>query len=335
MPFNLHVLSERLLAAPRVSALALCLGISLTATAGAQTRPFPNRPIHLIVPLGAGSSTDIVARAVANEMSKAAGQPVLVENKPGAEGLLGARTVVASPPDGYTVLLTSSTHVINTHLYKDLGFDPIQDFVPVTPLVEFPMFLYVNASSPLRTVEDLVRRARQEPGTLTIGSASSTQRLMGEMFKQKADVRLVNVPYRATAAALTDLAGGSIDAMFTDTASASAQREAGKIRALGVGGFKRSDAMPNVPTLDEAGVKGYDLVGSWFGVWVPAKTPQPVVARLHELFSAAVKTQPVKDVMAASGIQPLQMSPDEFYRFQLSETEKLGRVVKGAGIEPQ
>lgn len=310
-------------------ALALC---SLAAGA-AFAQSYPVKPVHFIVPLGAGSSTDIVARLVAQSMSEETGQPVVVENRPGANGLLGARSVATAKPDGYTVLVSSSTHIINAHLYKELGYDTSKDFVPVATMVEFPMYLFVNANSPYKTLDDLVKRARQEPGKLTFASASATQRLMGEMLQQKGGVRMVNANYRTTAAALTDLAaGGLIDMLFTDAASAKAQWQAGKVRPLAVGGSKRVD---NIPTVDEAGVKGYDLVGSWFGAWVPANTPPAVVARLNTLITAAVKTRRVQDAMAASGLDPLLLSPQDFTRFQAAELEKLGRVVKAAGIEPQ
>jgi tripartite-type tricarboxylate transporter receptor subunit TctC len=311
--------------------LALC---SITSASFAQA--FPAKPIHIVVPLGAGSSTDIVARLVAQSMSEETGQPVVVENRPGADGMLGGRSVVTARPDGYTVLVSSSTHVINVHLYKSLGYDPLKDFVPVATLVEFPMYLFVNANSPYKSVEELMQKARQDPGRISFGSASATQRLMGEMLQQKGGVKLTNAAYRTTAAALTDLAaGGLIDVLFTDAATAKGQWQAGRVRPLAVGGSKRVEGTRDVPTVDEAGVKGYDLVGSWFGAWVPAHTPSAVVARLNSLFANAMKTKRVQEAMAASGLQPLVMSQDEFARFQVSETEKMGRVVKAAGIEPQ
>lgn len=302
----------------------------------ALAQQYPSKPIQLIVPLGAGSSTDIIARVVATEITEETGQPVVVQNRTGAEGILGARTVATAPADGYTALLTSSTHVINVHLYKNLAYDPIKDFVPVTSLVAFPMYLYVNANSQMKSVEDVIRRAKLEPDKITFGSASSTQRLMGEMFKQKAGIRMVNVPYRTTASALTDLAaGGLIDVLFTDAASAKGQRQAGRVKPLAVGGSKRVESMPDLPTIDEAGAKGYDLVGSWFGVWVPANTPNTIVLRLNILFANAMKTKRVLDLLAASGIEPFVMSAEEFSKFQVFETEKMGVVVKAAGIEPQ
>lgn len=316
---------------------AAALGLALCgAGAVAFAQAYPAKAVHIIVPLGAGSSTDIIARLVAQGISEETGQPVVVENRPGADGMLGARSVATARPDGYTVLVSSSTHVINVHLYKSLGYDPLKDFLPVATLVEFPMYLFVNAGSPYKSVEDLMQRARQEPGKVSFGSASATQRLMGEMLQQKASVKLVNAPYRTTAAALTDLsAGGLIDVLFTDAASAKGQWQAGRIRPLAVGGSKRVEASRDIPTVDEAGVKGYDLVGSWFGAWVPAQTSPAIVTRLNSLFANAMKTKRVQDAMAASSLQQLAMTPEEFARFQAAEMEKMGRVVKAAGIEPQ
>jgi tripartite-type tricarboxylate transporter receptor subunit TctC len=313
----------------RLAAASLIAG-----AASAQT--YPNQPIHFIVPLGAGSSTDIFARLVSQGITEETGQPVLVENKPGATGLLGARSVATAKPDGYTVLVTSTTHVINSSLFKNPGYDPLKDFVPVATLVEFPMYLFVNASSPYKNLDDLVKRAKQDPGKVSFATGSATQRLMSEMLKQKASVEMVNVPYKTTAAALSDLvAGGLVDFMFTDAASAKAYWESGRIRPLAVGGGKRGETAPDVPTVDEAGVKGYDWVGSWFGAWVPANTPEPVVKRLHALIGNAMKTKRVQDAMEATGIRPLLMSQEAFARFQVEEFQKTEQVVKAAGIEPQ
>jgi tripartite-type tricarboxylate transporter receptor subunit TctC len=316
---------------PVFFSLAMC-----AAGASALAQTFPSQPIRLIVPLGAGSSTDIVARLVGHVISEETGQPVVVENLAGADGTVGTRSVLNSRPDGYTVLVNSTGHVTNSHLYKNLGYDPIKDFEPVASLVEFPMYLFVNANSPYKSVDQLMRKARQDPGRITFASATAAQRLMGEMLQQKAGVQIVNVPYRTTAAALTDLAaGGLVDLQFTDLASAKGQWDAGRIKPLAVGGSKRSAQSPNTPTVDEAGVKGYDLVGSWFGAWVPAHTPPDVVKRLNVLFTHAVQDPKVKAALAPSGIEPLVMSREEFVRFQKSETDKMGRVVKEAGIPAQ
>jgi tripartite-type tricarboxylate transporter receptor subunit TctC len=313
---------------------ALTLGGLIAGAASAQS--YPSQAIHFIVPLGAGSSTDIFARLVSQGIAEETGQPVLVENKPGATGLLGARFVASAKPDGYTVLVTSTTHVINSSLFKNLGYDHMKDFVPVATLVEFPMYLFVNADSPYKSLDDLVKRAKEDPGKLSFATGSATQRLMSEMLKQKAGIELVNVSYRTTAAALSDLvAGGLVDFMFTDAASAKGYWESGRIRPLAVGGTQRGETAPDVPTVEEAGVKGYDWVGSWFGAWVPANTPEAVVKRLHALISNAMMTKRVEEAMEATGIRPLLMSQEEFARFQVAEFQKTSQVVKAAGIEPQ
>ncbi|MEI8264473.1 MAG: tripartite tricarboxylate transporter substrate binding protein [Betaproteobacteria bacterium] len=304
------------------------------ALAAAQT--YPIRPILFIVPLGVGSSTDIIARLVAQSITEETGEQVLVENRTGADGVLGTRTAVGAKSDGYTVLFSSSSHLINMHLYKSPGYDSIKDFVPVAPIAEFGMYLFVNANGPYKSMEDLLTRSRQQPGKLTYGTATALQRIMSELLLQRTGLKMVNVPYRATAAALTDLAaGGLIDAIFTDASSARALWQSGRIRPLAVGGQRRLDNARDVPTLEEAGVRGYDLAGGWFGAWVPVGTPAPVVARLNTLLSNAVKTRRVQESLATTVMQPLVMNPEEFARFQASEAEKLGRVVKAAGIEPQ
>ncbi|MDO8276638.1 MAG: tripartite tricarboxylate transporter substrate binding protein [Burkholderiaceae bacterium] len=300
----------------------------------AHAQQFPSKPIHIIVPLGAGSSTDIVARLVAQGITEETGLSVLVENRTGAEGAIGAKAVATSPPDGYTLLLsTSSTQVVNVHLYKNLPYDPIKDFVPVAPLLALPLQLYVNTASSLNSVADVIKRAKEGKG-LTFGSSTATMRLSGEMFKQKSGAPMTNVPYRATAAALVDLAGGRIDAVFTDGASAAGQMQAGKIKPLAVMADRRAGSMPNLPTIAEAGVVGYSLT-VFFGVWAPANTPPAVVNRLNTLFMNAMKTPRVRELMSKISADPLQMTPDEFRKLQIAEIEKIAPVVSAAGIERQ
>jgi tripartite-type tricarboxylate transporter receptor subunit TctC len=317
--------------------LAIFLSIGMALWSGtASAQPYPSRPIQFIVPLGVGSSTDIIARLVAQSITEETGEQVLVENRTGADGVVGTRTAVGAKPDGYTVLFSSSSHLINMHLYKSPGYDAVKDFVPVAPIAEFGMYLFVTANGPYKSMDDLLSRARQQPGKLTYGTATALQRIMSELLLQRTGTKMVNAPYRATAAALTDLAaGGLIDAIFTDASSARALWQAGRIRPLAVGGQRRLDNARDVPTLEEAGVRGYDLAGGWFGAWLPLGTPAAVVARLNTLLSNAVKTRRVQDSLATTAMQPLVMTPEEFARFQVSEAEKLARVVKAAGMEPQ
>ncbi len=308
----------------------------IAAVSTTQAQQFPNKSIHIIVPLGAGSSTDIIARLLAQGITEETGQSVLVENRTGAEGAIGVKSVATAPADGYTILLsTSSTQVINVHLYKSLTYDPIKDFVPVTPLLTVPLALWVKADSQLNSVADVINRAKKDPAGITFGSSTATMRLSGEMFKQQTGaLKMINVPYRATAAALIDLAGGRIDVVFTDPASAAGQQQAGKIKALAVMVNKRVDAMAGLPTIGETGVEGYNLT-VFFGVWAPANTPPATVARLNTLINNAMKTPRVRELLVKIGADSFQMSSDEFRKFQIAEIEKLGPVVKAAGIELQ
>ncbi len=323
---------------PRYSAkLACCivLAASVSISTYAVAQQFPSKPIHIIVPLGAASSTDISARLLAASITEETGQSVVVENRTGAEGAIGVKSVAMAAADGYTVLLsTSSTQVINTHLYKNLPYDPIKDFVAVTPLFTVPLVLWVNSDAPLNSVNDVLRRAKQEPGKLTFGSSTATMRLSGEMFKQRAGVQMTNVPYRSTVAALTDLVAGRIDVVFTDAASASAHVAGKRVRPLAAMVNSRMSSLPELPTIAETGVQGYNLT-VFFGVWVPANTPAPIVAKLNSLFANAMKSPRLREMLTKSGAEAMAMSPEEFSKFQISEIEKLRPVVKAAGIEMQ
>ena len=240
-----------------------------------------------------------------------------------------------APADGYTVLITTNTtQAANEHLYKKLPYDPVKDFAPVTGLGKGGQVLVVKADSPYKSVADLLTKAKKEPGKLSFGSGSSSSRVAGELFKQMAGVDLLHVPYKSNPLAITDLLGGQIDMMITDTATGLPQVKSGKLRALGYSTQKRSPLLPEVPTLDEAGVKGYDM-GYWFAAYVPAGTPQPVVARLNELLVAAVKSAPARSFFETAGAEAWTTTPEELAKFQGAETQKWGRVIKAAGIEPE
>ncbi|HEX6361768.1 MAG TPA: tripartite tricarboxylate transporter substrate binding protein [Albitalea sp.] len=312
-----------------LAAAALCL-----PAAQAQSR-FPEKPITFIVPFAAASATDQLARALGQAITEQTRQAVVVENKAGASGMMAAQAAAKAPADGYTVLITTNTtHAANEHLYRKLSYDPVKDFVPVTGLGKGGQVLVVRADAPFKSVGDVVARARQQPGKLSFGSGSSSSRVAGEMFKQLSDTDILHVPYKSNPQAVTDLLGGQIDLMITDTATGLPQVKAGKLRALGYSTQKRSPLLPDVPTLHEAGVKGYDM-GYWFAAYVPAGTPQPVVARLNELLTAAVKSAPAKAFFDASGAEAWTSTPEELAKFQVAETQKWGKVIKAAGIEPE
>jgi tripartite-type tricarboxylate transporter receptor subunit TctC len=314
------------------------LAALLTAVAPAvfaQAASFPTKNITFIVPFAAGSATDLLARAIGQSVSEQTKQPVVVDNKAGGGGQIAASAVARAAPDGYTVFITTNTtQAANPHLYKKLSYDPVKDFVPVSGLGKGGQVLVVRPDAPYKSVSDLVTYAKKNPGKLTFGSGSSSSRVAGEMLKQLAAVDILHVPYKSNPNALNDVLGGQIDFMITDTATGAPQVKAGKLRALGVSTTKRMSLLPDVPTIDEAGVKGYDM-SFWFAAYVPAGTPPGVVSRLNELIGAATRSAPARGYYESSGIEAWSSTSDELAKFQAAETAKWGRVIKAAGIEPE
>ncbi|ADX45764.1 hypothetical protein Acav_1847 [Paracidovorax avenae ATCC 19860] len=305
------------------------------ASVMAQPAAYPSKPLTFVVPFAAGSATDQLARALGQAITTDTKQPVVVDNKAGASGMIAAQAVAKAPPDGYTVLITTNTtHAANEHLYRKLPYDPVKDFVPVTGLGKGGQVLVVNAGAPYRSVADLLAAAKKNPGKLSFGSGSSSSRMAGEMLKQLAGVDILHVPYKSNPLAITDLLGGQIDMMITDTSTGVPQIKSGKLRALGYSTQKRSAQLPDVPTLEEAGVKGYDM-GYWFAAYVPAGTPAPVVSRLNELLTAATQSAAAKSFYDTAGSEPWTTTSAELARFQAAETQKWGKVIKAAGIDPE
>jgi tripartite-type tricarboxylate transporter receptor subunit TctC len=317
-----------------LAAAALVLA-SLLGAGTAQAQAYPAKQILFVVPFGPGSATDQLARALGNAIGDATKQPVIVDNKAGAGGMLAAQEVARAAPDGYTVLITTNTtHAANEHLYKKLPYDPIKDFEPVTGLGKGGQVMVVRADGPFKTVADVIAAAKKSPGKVTFGSGSSSSRVAGEMFKQLTHTDIIHVPYKSNPNALTDLLGGHIDFMITDTATGIPQIKGGKLRALGVSTKARNPLLPDIPTLHEAGVTGYDI-GYWFAAYVPAKTPPAVVARLRELLVAGTTSAQSKTFFDTSGSVAWVTSPAELAAFQAAETKKWGAVIKAAGIEPE
>ncbi|MET0508156.1 MAG: tripartite tricarboxylate transporter substrate binding protein [Burkholderiaceae bacterium] len=296
---------------------------------------YPTKTITFLVPFAAGSATDQLARGLGHSVTEQTKQPVVVDNRAGASGMIAAQAVARAPADGHTVLITTNTtQAANEHLYKKLPYDPVKDFAPVTGLGKGGQVMVVNVQSPYQSVGDLLAAARKTPGKLTFGSGSSSSRVAGEMLKQLSGTDILHVPYKSNPLGITDLLGGSIDFMITDVSTGIPQIKAGKLRPLGYSTQKRSSQLPEVPTIEEAGVKGYDM-GYWFAAYVPHGTPAPVVARLNELLVTAVKGPTLKTFFESSGSEPWTTTPDELARFQAAETQKWGKVIKGAGIEPE
>jgi tripartite-type tricarboxylate transporter receptor subunit TctC len=312
------------------------LAIVLAAFAvAASAQDYPAKNITFVVPFAAGSATDQIARAIGQGITEAVKQPVTIDNKPGASGFLAAQQVAKANPDGYTVLVTTNTtHAANEHLFKSLPYDPVKDFAPVTLLGKGGQIMIVNPKVPAKTVAEFVALAKKSPGKLTFGSGSSSSRIAGELLQQMAGIEILHVPYKSNPLAINDLLGGQIDMMITDTATGLPQVQGGKVRALGVTDTKRSPLAPDIPTIDEAGVKGYSM-GYWFAAYVPAKTPPAVVKRLHDLMVAATKGATAVNFYQSSGVDPATSTPEELASFQREEAAKWGRIVKAARIQAE
>ncbi len=320
----------------RITTLALgALTAALIAsTASAQT--YPDKPITFVVPFAAGTATDQLARTIANAVTTQIKQPVVIDNKAGASGIIASQQVAKAPADGYTVLIsTNTTHAANEHLFKKLPYDPVKDFEPVTALGRGGQFMVVNPSSKAGSVGEFVALAKKEPGKYTFGSGSSSSRIAGELLQQLAGISLLHVPYKSNTLAVTDLLGGQIDMMITDSATGLPQVKAGKLRALGFSGAKRSPLAADLPTIAEAGVKDYEM-GYWFAAYLPAKTPPAIVARLNELLVQAARSDSAKTAFyAPTGTEVFTTSPQDLGAFQIAEAQKWGRIVKAAGIEAE
>lgn len=317
-------------------ALVLTLAAPMPVAAQGPASAYPTKPIRFVVPFPPGGPLDITARAIGQKLTEAWGQPVVVDNRPGAGGSLGAELVAKAPADGYTLLMGAvSTHAINPHLYARVGYDPFRDFVPVALVAEVPNVLVVNPALPVNSVAELVALARAKPGYLNFGSGStgSTGHLAGELFKSLAGVDMVHIPYKGAAPAMQDLLGGQVQLMFDNLASAAPQVKAGKLRALAVTTAQRSPAMPDLPTVNEAGVKGFDL-STWFGVFVPAGTPPEIVAKLNAGIVAALESKELRERLAAMGAEPRAgNTPAAFAAFVRAENAKYARVVKESGAK--
>jgi tripartite-type tricarboxylate transporter receptor subunit TctC len=320
----------------RSNFLCAAAALALMAAMPASAQSFPDKPVTFVVPFAAGTATDQLARAIGNEFTALAKQPVVIDNKAGASGMIAAQHVAKATPDGYTVLITTNTtHAANEHLYKKLPYDPVKDFAPLTGLGKGGQVMVVNTSSPAKSVMDFIGMAKKEPGKYSFGSGSSSSRMAGELLQQMAGVKLLHVPYKSNTLAVTDLLGGQIDMMITDSATGLPQVKAGKLRALGYSSATRSPLAPDVPTISEAGVKGYEM-GYWFAAYAPAGTPPAVVNRLNELLVKAVRSDAAgKSFYGPTGTEVFTTTPEELAKFQTDESQKWARIIKTAGIEAE
>jgi tripartite-type tricarboxylate transporter receptor subunit TctC len=315
----------------------MLLGLGVAAAAGvAAAQGFPSKPVRLIVPFPPGGTTDILAREVATQLSAKWGQPVVVDNKAGASGTIGTVNLVNSPADGYTLMVTATHHVINPSMRKSLPYDTRRDVTSLALVAEVPNVLVVNPAFPARTVGDLVRMAKEKPGSISFGSTGigGANHLAGELFKSMTGIDMVHVPYKGAAPALNDLLGGQIPVMFDSVPGVLPHVQAGKLRALGVTSKKRVPSLPDVPTIDEAGVKGFEAT-AWFGMYGPGKMPEDLAARINRDVNAVLAMPAVKDKFASLGADAGALSQPDFTRFVDAEIDKWAGVVRRAGIQPE
>ena len=307
----------------------------VTVCLGAQAQPYPSKPIRFVVPYPAGGPLDTVARLLGQKISESTKQPVVVDNKPGAGGNIGADAVAKAPADGYTILMGAvATHAINPTLYSSIPYDAARDFMPVTQVASTPNVLVVNPAVPASNVREFIAYAKANPGKLNFGSGStgSAGHLAGELFKTMAGVDMAHVPYKGAAPAMTDLIGGQIQLMFDNLASSLAQVRAGKIKAIAVTTAQRSVLAPELPTIAESGLPGFDI-STWFGIFVPAGTPRDVVDRLHAEFTRALAMPDVRERMLVLGAEPVASKPEEFAAYIRAESDKYARVIKASGAK--
>jgi len=313
----------------RWSLIALVLA---AASAGAQT--YPSKPVRVIVTTVPGP-LDTFARLITDKVSTALKQPFVIENKPGAGGNIGAELVAKSPADGYTLLFAlDTTFTVNPSLYKKLPFDPAKDFAPISVPVTYGQMLAVNSAVPAKNVKELVALAKQKPLNYASGGNGSPSHLSFAYFLATSGVEMSHIPYKGTGQSIVDVVAGQVDAIFAVTNGVLPHVKSGRLRALGVSSLKRSPLAPDVPTIDEAGVKGYEM-SYWFAAYVPARTPQAVVHRLHDLLVAATRSATAKAFYESSGTEPVVSTPEELARFQQAESQKWGRIIKAANIEPE
>lgn len=296
---------------------------------------WPNKPIRWIVPFPPGGAMDVMARALAEKSSKSLGQAVVIENKPGAGGNIGADFVARSDADGYTMMITSIGMATNKYLYPKLSYDPVKDFSPVSLIAIVPNVLVTNATQPnVKTVSDVIANAKAQPGKLTYASAGngSSIHLAGEVFTSMAKIDMQHIPYKGSNPAVTDLLGGQVNYMFDSITSAKPHIDSGKLRPIGITTSKRSKALPNVPTIAESGLPGYEVT-PWFAVFVPAATPKPIVNKLNAALLDALKSPEIKAKFDGIGAEPLGTTPDELANYLNKEIERWGKVISTNNIK--
>lgn len=314
--------------------ICVCLPVLCALTSMTHAQPYPTKPVRLVITYPPGGNTDLVGRALAQKMGESMGHQVVVDNRGGAGGVLGSMITAQAAPDGYTIMLgTSAGMVINPLLSKKLTYDPVKDFAPVSMVVIVPQLLVINPQLPVKNVRELIALAKAKPGYLNAGSSGvGTPNHFGtELLKWLAKVDIVHVPYKGGAPALTDLLGGQIQMAFSSVPAVLPHIKAGRLIALGVGSAKRSPALPNIPTIAEAGVPGYEYT-TWYGIFAPAKTPRPLIARLNAEIVKAMESPDIKERFTALGGDPDPGTPEELRAYMANESAKWAKIIKAANI---
>jgi tripartite-type tricarboxylate transporter receptor subunit TctC len=306
----------------------------LAAHAGAQT--YPSRPVKIVVPATPGGAIDLIARTLGDKLTGSLGQPVVVENKPGAANNLGTDYVAKSPPDGYTLLIVASSHATNKHLYKDLPYDPVKDFEPVVYTHVVPLLLAVHPSVPAKTVPELTAWVKANPDKAIYASSGpgSSLHMAAELYMSMTGTKMHHVPYKGSSAAHPDLLAGRTAMIFDTITAVRGHVKAGTLRGIGVTTLKRASSMPELPTIAEQGLPGYDA-STWGGILAPAGTPKAVVAKLNGAINSALKQDEVRGKLGGAGIEIQGGTPEEFGQVIRNEIDKWGRIVKQAGIQPE
>ncbi|MGZ5225452.1 MAG: tripartite tricarboxylate transporter substrate binding protein [Burkholderiales bacterium] len=314
--------------------LAATLVFSLAATASAQS--YPDHPVRVVVPFPASGGTDILARLLLQRMSERLGANFVIDNRAGAGGTIGTEIVAKATPDGYTILVASSSHTINPSVYKKIGYDPARDFAPVTLIASGPGLLVVHPSVPAKNVKELIALAKSRPGQLIYASAGNgtPPHLAAELFKSMADVDLVHIPYKGNVPAFVDLLSGAVSLSFPTITSGLPQVRSGKLRALGVTSKERSTVVPDVPTIAESGLPGYEAT-TWYGMLAPAKTRTLIITKLHDQMIEVLKLPDIREKLLAQGLEPVGNRPDQFAAIISMELVKWSKVVAAAGVKAE
>jgi tripartite-type tricarboxylate transporter receptor subunit TctC len=319
----------------RVVGLA-CLAVLTHVSAGAQTSNYPDKPIRVIVPFTAGSTTDVIARAITDKLGASMKQQFIVENRGGAGGVIGASAVAHAAPDGYTILIRSSSHTVSPSTFVKLPYDTLKDFAGVTPIATLPNVLVVSPTKNMRSLKDLLDQAKAKPGALNYASAGmgSATHLNAEKFRTQAKIDATHIPFKGSPEAVTEVMSGRVDYYFSPIAPVLSHIKDGKLVALAAGSPKRSNALPDIPTTAEAGVPNSEF-NFWIGMMAPAKTPRDIVNRLNAEVQKALASDDVKERFAKLGAEPFVLPPEQFDRYLKDEIEVNAALVKAAGITPQ